>query len=138
MIDEFVKAWYANLGRMRAEFSSHPESYTHIVETVIKMLHDNVQGYCPDPTRITVIDHGDYQGTCLYVIAAEGYQPSKYWYVYVSYGSCSGCDALEGIRIFRDDKPTEGQIEQYMTLALHIVQGLRLMYGGQEHYTRQQ
>ncbi|CAB4131465.1 hypothetical protein UFOVP276_212 [uncultured Caudovirales phage] len=130
MIDEFVKAWYANLDRMKEVFSSHPGSYTDIVASVVAMLHDTSEGnYTPDPTRITKIDHGDYQGTLVYIIGAEGYQPSTFWYVTVGYGSCSGCDTLESIRSYDSDKPNESQVEQYMTLALHIVQGLRLMYG---------
>lgn len=71
------------------------------------------------------------QGALVYVIGATGYQPDKYWYVKVGYGSCSGCDTLEAIREYQDGKPTERQVNKYMTLALHIVQGLRLM-GGSE------
>ena len=31
------------------------------------------------------------------MIPEEGYQPSDYWYVRVSYGSCCGCDTLQSI-----------------------------------------
>ena len=79
------------------------------------------------PERIHKIDDGDYQGTLLFVIAAKGYQPSKYWAVSVGYGSCSGCDTLEGIKSDGDygESPNKQQIADYMTLALHIVQGLK-------------
>ena len=63
----------------------------------------------------------------MFVIAARGYQPSDYWYVKISYGSCSGCDTLEAIRAYSDDPPTPEQIDDYLTLALHIVQGLKKM-----------
>ena len=33
----------------------------------------------------------------------------------VGYGSCSGCDTLEGIRYYNDDKPTEEQVRDYAT-----------------------
>ena len=49
----------------------------------------------------------------------------------VGYGSCSGCDTLEGIRHYNDDKPTEEQVRDYMTLALHIVQGMKRMGDGE-------
>lgn len=61
----------------------------------------------PHPERIHQIDDGDYQGTLIFVIGAGGYQPSRYWYVKVGYGSCSGCDTLQAIRGYEDDAPTK-------------------------------
>lgn len=51
-----------------------------------------------DHERVTRIDHGHYQGTLVFVVGGEGYQPYRHWYVKVGYGSCSGCDALESAR----------------------------------------
>ncbi len=129
MIEAFTKAWFANLHTMREKFTAkHPKDYKEVVRSVVEMLSDASNAYdSPDPERIHEIDDGDYQGTLVYVIGGSGYQPSRYWYVKVSYGSCSGCDTLEGIRNYRDESPDEGQVREYMTLALHIVQGLREM-----------
>ena len=129
MIEAFTKAWFANLHTMREKFTAkHPDDYKEVVRAVVQMLADASDEYDkPDPERIHQIDDGDYQGTHLYVIACQGYQPSRYWYVKVSYGSCSGCDTLEGIRDYRDGQPDADQVGEYMTLALHIVQGLREM-----------
>src|SRR5574343_804391 len=132
MIEEFTRAWFANIDRMREGFSvKHPDSYREIVEAVIKMLSDALEddfyALRPDPERIHEIDDGDYQGTLLYVIGDCGYQPSNYWYVKVSYGSCSGCDTLQGIHEYSSEKPTEDQVSNYMTLARHIIQGLTVM-----------
>ena len=137
MIDRFVKAYEANKSKLREMFATaHPSSYIDVVRNVITVISDeeartwgNEQ---PDPQRIHSIDDGDYQGTLVYVIGAMGYQPSDYWYVKVYYGSCSGCDTLQSImydgRYGEDgDTPSEDQINQYMTLALHIVQGLKEM-----------
>jgi len=66
----------------------------------------------------------------LFVVAAEGYQPSTYWAVKVEYGSCSGCDTFESIREYGNAPPTDEQAKKYFTLALHIVQGLREVGGG--------
>lgn len=75
-----------------------PSGYDDLVRVVVSMLHEP-DGYgTPDPERVTAIDHGDYQGTRVYVIAADGYQPRLHWYARVSYGSCSGCDFFEGVR----------------------------------------
>jgi hypothetical protein len=130
MIAEFVSAFMARKEDLRAQFAAeHPGSYKDIVHAVVTILTDPADDEYgrPDPTRIHQIDDGDYQGTLVFVIAASGYQPSDYWFVKVGYGSCSGCDTLEGIRSYDDNPPTAEQVEQYLTLALHIVQGLKAM-----------
>jgi hypothetical protein len=134
MIAEFVKAWDENKDVVKANFEKKmPTEYSEIVKEVVKILADSNDWRNPDPDLITEIDHGDYQGTLLYIIATDDYQPSDFWYVKVSYGSCSGCDTLEEIRsdgdYYDDDGnpslPNEGQVKDLMTLALHIVQGLK-------------
>jgi len=40
---------------------------------------------------------------------------------------CSGCDTLEGIRGYEDGTPTDEQANEYLTLALHIVQRLKVI-----------
>lgn len=133
MIQKFIDCFNENKGSLEKKYAAaHPESYKEIVKDVVSVLRDKDDYEKPDPERIVEIDHGDYQGTLLYVIGAEGYQPSDYWYVMVSYGSCSGCDTLQGIREYSDAIPTEEQAKDYMTLALHIVQGIRKMYPGKD------
>ena len=127
MIQEFVNRWMAQQEIARAKFAArHPDNYEEIVKTVIEVVSTDLYDD-PAPNRIHLIDDGDYQGTLVFVIGAKGYQPSDYWYVKVSYGSCSGCDTLESIKDYSDAPPTENQVNDYMTLALHIVQGLRKM-----------
>lgn len=129
MIEAFTKAWFANLHTMREKFTAkHPDDYKDVVKAVVEMLADASDDYDkPDPERIHEIDDGHYQGTLVYVIGASGYQPSRYWYVKVSYGSCSGCDTLQAISDYSSEPPNDTQVSEYMTLALHIVQGLREM-----------
>lgn len=134
MIQTFVDRFMADnaQAKLKAQFGAkHPEEYKEIVKAVVGLVTstDEYGDDNPDPERIHEINDGDYQGTLLYVIAAKGYQPSDYWFVKVSYGSCSGCDTLQAIHSYSDDPPTEDQIKQYMTLALHVVQGLKKMDG---------
>ncbi len=130
MIKNFVEAFVNNGHLIQAKYmKAHPENYAEVVKNVVEIMPE-VDYEKPDPARIHEIDDGDYQGTLLYIIAAEGYQPSQYWYVTVSYGSCSGCDTLEGIKGYGDGPPSEQQVKDYMTLSLHIVQGIKLMEGG--------
>lgn len=128
MIPLFVERFMEAKPQIRADFANgHPETYQDIVKTVVNILHDENDLYPIDPRRITCIDHGEYQGTLLFVIAAEGYQPDHYWYTTVYYGSCSGCDTLQGIHNYDSDPPNDSQLDQYMKLALHIVQKLKPM-----------
>lgn len=127
MIQEFVDRFMAAKPRLMEEFSAHhPEDYKEIVRAVVTALNGEA-GWGPDPDRIHQIDDGDYQGTLVFVIAAQGYQPSDYWYVKVGYGSCSVCDTLQAISSYSSEPPTAEQARDYWTLALHIVQGMKKM-----------
>ena len=128
LVDRFM----SKKGEIEAKFTAaHPDCYEDVVRAVVEAVtsDDEYGEKALDPNRIHAIDDGDYQGTLLYVIGAKGYQPSDYWCVAVDYGSCSGCDTLEGIRGYRDEAPRPDQVKDYMTLALHIVQGLRHIAG---------
>jgi hypothetical protein len=127
MIQNFVDRFMANKSELEAVFAEkHPNNYAEIVKAVVRVIGDD-ECDDPDQERITGIDHGEYQGTILYVIAEKGYQPSIYWYVKIDYGSCSGCDTLQAIREYSDGPPTPEQVNDYMMLALHIVQGIKEM-----------
>ena len=134
MIQEFVQIWDKYKGEIEDQFrEDHPGSYGDIVEAVITMLHKHSENeYCkPDPKKIHLIDDGYYQGTLLFVIPEDGYQPHEYWYVRVWYGSCSGCDTLERIRsegwYDENEAVKEKQVKEYMMLALNVLQELKKM-----------
>ena len=127
MIKEFVDLFMAKKPELEAMFSSkHPDDYKEIITNVVRILKTN--DYCSiSPERIHEIDDGEYQGTLVFVIGSKGYQPDDYWYVKVGYGSCSACDTLKAIRGYSSAIPTKDQVNEYMTLCLHIVQGLKKM-----------
>jgi len=128
MIAEFVAKWDAKKNEIEDYFKEkHPTDYAEIVKKVVEILKEDYGS--PNAEKIHEIDDGAYQGTLLFIIPEDTYQPHDYWYVRVWYGSCSGCDTLEGIRGYYDEKPTEQQTKDYMTLALHILQGITKMGG---------
>jgi len=130
MIKEFVDKFHANKDEIRKIFEKEHPDYKEIVSAVIKNIDPGVAYFNPpDPEGIHVIDDGNYQGTLLFIIAEKGYQPNVYWYVMIDYGSCSGCDALQSIYdgSYYGLPPTKEQVDDYMTLALHVVQGLKRM-----------
>ena len=133
MIQEFVDRFMNAKPALRETFKNKwPGNYTDIVEEVVKAIGgEEYDTPSMDPGRIEQIDHGDYQGTLLYVVATTGYQPSTYYATKVYYGSCSGCDTLEKIEseMGWDDEcnqiVSEQSLDDIMILALHIVQGFK-------------
>jgi len=128
MIQKFVDKFMASKDELRKKFATHPGDYLNVVKALVEVLHDENDDYnVPDPERIHMIDEGHYQGTLVFVIGCVGYQPSTYWAMMVRYGSCSGCDILRKIEGAGNggEKPTEDQIDQYVTLALHLVQSMK-------------
>jgi hypothetical protein len=129
MIDKFVNRWEKNKNKLRNHFAENHGyySYSEIFKLICKLvLTENTddEGY-PDPERITVIDHGHYQGTLVLVVGNCGYQPDDYWVTKVYYGSCSGCDTLQRILDYSEEPFTEQQVDDLMTLSLHMVQKLK-------------
>ena len=124
MIQELVEAWDKNKTKLEEWLkANHPESYKQLFKKVIELvINSDDDKY--DIEKMTVIDNGDYQGTQLFIIPEETYQPSadQYLFTHNYYGSCSGCDSLQAIREYDDNPPTEAQIKDYMGLALNLIQ----------------
>lgn len=128
MIQDFIDRFMENKDTLRATFAErHPKNYEDVVINTIKAISDNATSG-PDPENIIEMSHGSYQGTNLYIMPdKDEYADTDFWYVCVSYGSCSGCDTLESIQSDGDytDTPNEKQVDDYMTLALHIAQAIK-------------
>jgi len=121
MIQEFVDIFMEKKDSLQESFKVRPPlNYKDLVVRTVEILRDEDYYPNPDPSRVHQIDDGDYQGTLVFVIGAENYQPNIYWVVKVAYGSCSGCDTLERIK-----KCSDTPAEDFTTLALHIVQQLK-------------
>ena len=88
--------------------------------TVMFILNDENEW---DVNKITEIDDGDYQGTLLYLIPEDTYQPdsSEYLMTFVEYGSCSGCDTLQGIQCFLGTKGRNESINDLMSLCKDLI-----------------
>ena len=101
-------------------------SYIDLVKLSFQIIfNSDGEGDQLDIKKITEIDDGDYQGTLLYLIPFETYQPSEYEYLmtHVSYGSCSGCDTLQSIQDQDYSKRflTDQQVSDFMTLCKDIL-----------------
>jgi hypothetical protein len=134
MDKDILKAWDDNQKLVREWISTidiEDISYKGLLENTLRILYKDHSSDFPDYNRITEVDNGDYQGTLVFVIGGQEYQPSieDHWYTSVSYGSCSGCDTLEAIRVCGDGHPQPEQVEDYWTLCLHMMQKMKRMRG---------
>lgn len=124
MITEFIDKFQEIKPELLKQFSEkEPESYEDIFKQTIEMMFKDCNEYSyPDFKRITVIDHGDYQGTLIFVIGGCEYQTSNYWMTYVGYGSCSGCDTFQA---YSDWDNPEESAPHMITMALHMIEEMK-------------
>lgn len=97
--------WAKNEGKLKAaiEFLDiNILDYKDLVRLTFREIFNNDENGRDvlNLERITEIDDGSYQGTLIYLIPFDCYEPdeSDYLMTYVGYGSCSGCDALQSIQ----------------------------------------
>ena len=137
MIKDFVEKWNKNKNKLEEYFSQTKQSEYFDYKSIVKALFEKVinddgiyESEKFDTDNIFVIDDGDYQGTQIFILSKNVYQPNVKDYVYTNtyYGSCSGCDTLLAIQDCDTEKmPSKNQVEGYMLLALHLLQECKFM-----------
>lgn len=148
MIKEFVLAWDKNKDALKNYFtetkmSEYANEYAELVRALFDIVinpeldkHDTgfaySQKYDTSTKSILVIDDGDYQGSQIFVLHQNTCQPDVNDYVYTNsyYGSCSGCDTLQGITEYTDGIPTAHQVDGFMALCLNLLQSCAYMVDG--------
>lgn len=137
MIKEFCLAWEKNKDKLKKYLRTTPQgnysSYEALVKLIFKIvINPDERIYDQyDTKNIVSIDDGDYQGTLIFILHRDTYQPdlSDYVFTSVDYGSCSGCDTLLSISGYEDGLPSDEQVEDYMTLCLHLLEHCKFMVG---------
>ena len=129
MLDFIVEAWdrykddlraaYARAAYQDDEMNLELCSYQDIFKFTLKHLHLDWFRL----SDLTIVDYGDYQGTLIFIIPYDTYQPgaNETYYTIVEYGSCSGCDLLQNIQIMTG----ADQINAFMNLSLNMLQRLK-------------
>jgi hypothetical protein len=139
MLKYCLKKWNKNKGlleeRLKKDATLNSCDYTDLVKLVVDFIlnpHEEYEDNKWDSKHITVVDNGDYQGTLLFLIPRDTYQPGEYDYLmtYVGYGSCSGCDTLKAIQEWNDAPLTERQVKDFMTLCKDLVTNMVKPYNG--------
>ena len=97
MIQEIVKKWEENKYKLEEYFSTTKQekfaSYEAIVQKIFELVinsdEDSYERF--NINKMTVIDDGYYQGTQIFIIPKDTYQPNidDYLITHTYYGSCS-------------------------------------------------
>lgn len=139
MVQSIIVQWEQNKDKLREYFKNTKQAeysdYTSIVKAIFKLVvleADECNSF--DVDKMTVINDGDYQGTQIFLIPKETYQPNACDYIVTNtyYGSCSGCDTLQGISEYDPELPNENQVDEYMALSLHLVQKMKWLYTNED------
>lgn len=138
MIKDFNYDWELNKDDLKEYIKHHKleeyaDDYKSLVKTLFKYVinaerTNDYERY--DISDMKVIDDGEYQGTQIFILHKDTYQPTIDDYVYTSngYGSCSGCDTLLNITNYElDELPDDNQVADLMTLFLHLLQNCEEM-----------
>ena len=129
MIRFCLEKWDANKELLEKHLRDRDDledlCYIDLVKMVVGIIFNTDSFNTYEADKITEIDNGDYQGTLLYLIPDESYQPCEgdYLMTYVGYGSCSGCDTLQAIKsfIYDNEELSDRVIADFMTLCKDIV-----------------
>lgn len=138
MIQKYVDAWIENKDKYEEwlrglDYNWYVVDYEIMVKQLINLvinpcINDGYEGAL-QADSVTVIDNGDYQGTQIFIIPYDVYQPNEEEYVYthVGYGSCSGCDTLLNALSLSDydEKLSDGTVDMLMVLALHLIENFK-------------
>lgn len=137
MIKDFCFAWEKNKDKLKEHLRTTPQGNYFSYGDLVKLIFDIVIN--PDEKKhdrydtknIVSIDDGAYQGTLIFILHRDTYQPDVSDYVFTSvyYGSCSGCDTLFSINGYESGLPSDEQVEDYMTLCLHLLEHCKFLGG---------
>ena len=137
MLKYCLEKWNKNKDFLEAYLRTYESvsqcGYSDLVRLVVKHIlnngDDNIRW---NADEIVEIDHGHYQGTLLFLIPEDDYQPSEYQYLmtYVGYGSCSVCDYLQSIQPWETRLLNDKEVRDYMSLCKDIVTNMTKPYNG--------
>lgn len=128
MLKYCYEKWNKNKDLLEATLRKtdlHAQSYQSLLTLTVNCILNNCDYGDPhwNAKRITEIDDGDYQGTILYLIPEDTYQPSEaeYLMTYIGYGSCSCCDLLQSIEPDYGQPATDEDVKNYMSLCKDFI-----------------
>ena len=138
MIEEFVKYWEAHKDNLKLWFEGklvdgEEPTYKDIVVAIVdNVFNADDDNYASFSTDVVELDDGDYQGTKIFIIHRDAYEPDLDDYYYTSdyYGSCGGCDTL--LRIYETVQDDKEKVKLLMNVALNLLQRFHKFLDGNE------
>lgn len=130
MLKIMKELWDKNQDKLREELSSRVDLNECAYKDLVKIAFDKIYNYGSRfdienllLDRIHEIDDGNYQGTLIYLIPFDTYQPGPedYLMTFSWYGSCSGCDALQAVQDYGHEKLTEQQVKDFMSICKDLI-----------------
>jgi len=134
MLKYAVLQWENNKQKLEEAIRKDGELYCCDYDYLVKLVIRHIlNGECIMPEMdyikwsedFDTIDNGDYQGSLIFVIHREMYQPSPSDYIMTCayYGSCSGCDTLMDIQCscYDGEKIPDNAVKDFMALCKDIV-----------------
>lgn len=136
MLKILAEQWCKNQNKLKKYLEDNYETLNSLMyKDIVKIAFEHIyqdELEAIDYKHITEIDNGDYQGTLLFIIPFNTYQPNEYEYLmtYIGYGSCSSCDTLLSLQYdygyYGDDDKTKedylkDKINGFMTLCKDIL-----------------
>ena len=131
MIQKYINAFQENKSKLGKELMQELGDYlsyqTLLKLTIETAINPELDEHSKlDTDNITHIDNGHYQGTEIYVVAEDTYQPSTNEHIFTHnfYGSCSGCDVLLSALHGTDQKEKK---EKLLKICLHLVERMNTL-----------
>lgn len=130
MLKFCVQQWHKNKDKLRSAIQKDKKlqdcEYGYLVKLVVDHIfnEDDEMALRWDADSITEVNNGSYQGTILWMIPLETYQPDEgdYLLTFVNYGSCSGCDTLLHLQaVMFDGKMDNKIVSGFMSLCKDLV-----------------
>lgn len=132
MIIELIEKWNKNKNKLEKYFERTEQNKYSEYADIFKTLFDYVINDEDEYEINGKIDDGSYQGTMLFIFHNKSklyITERDYIVTYVDYGLCSVCDTLQSIQESNyNEKPTKEQVEDYITLCLHLLQNCEYVY----------
>ena len=120
---KFIKQWEANKKNLKKYFKNNKQYEYSTYEEIIRLiLRICLTGY-EWKYDIESWRYGKESGHTLFIASTKNNLIKAV--THNSYGTCSGCDTLLGINEYTVGYPTKEQVNQYMTLSLHLIQRMK-------------
>lgn len=134
MEGKIIEKWENNKSKLRYFFTNTEQRGYNSYKKILEAICTNILSY-KEP-NVLESSLGDYSGDSVFVLTDKtkdrGYLGNNFnsdtfcnedFIITTNdYGSCSGCDTLLSISGYDTGYPSEEQVNEYMTLSLHLVQ----------------